>query len=127
MTENEIAKIVVDAAIKVHRALGPGLLESVYEIVLAHELAKRGLKVERQVPISIEYNGLKFQEGFRADIVVEEKIIVELKSVENIQPVHKKQLLTYLRLADMRLGLLINFGSALLKNGISRVVNGLNE
>ena len=127
MTENEIAKIVVDAAIKVHRALGPGLLESVYEIVLAHELAKRGLKVERQVPISIEYNGLKFQEGFRADVVVEEKIIVELKSVENIQPVHKKQLLTYLRLADMRLGLLINFGSALLKNGISRVVNGLNE
>ena len=125
MTENEIAKIVVDAAIKVHRALGPGLLESVYEIVLAHELAKRGLKVERQVPIPIEYNGLKFQEGFRADIVVEEKIIVELKSVENIQPVHKKQLLTYLRLADMRLGLLINFGSALLKDGISRVVNGL--
>ena len=127
MTENEIAKIVVDAAIKVHRALGPGLLESVYEIVLAHELAKRGLKVERQVPISIEYNGLKFQEGFRADIVVEEKIIVELKSVENIQPVHKKQLLTYLRLADMRLGLLINFGSTFLKDGISRVVNGLNE
>jgi len=127
MTENEIAKIVVDAAIKVHRALGPGLLESVYEIVLAHELAKRGLKVERQVPISIEYNGLNFQEGFRADIVVEEKIIVELKSVENIQPVHKKQLLTYLRLADMRLGLLINFGSTLLKDGISRVVNGLNE
>jgi GxxExxY protein len=125
MTENEIAKIVVDAAIKVHRALGPGLLESVYEIVLAHELAKRGLKVERQVSIPIEYNGLKFQEGFRADIVVEEKIIVELKSVENIQPVHKKQLLTYLRLADMRLGLLINFGSALLKDGISRVVNGL--
>ncbi len=125
MTENEIAKIVVDAAIKVHRVLGPGLLESVYEIVLAHELAKRGLKVERQVSIPIEYNGLKFQEGFRADIVVEEKIIVELKSVENIQPVHKKQLLTYLRLADMRLGLLINFGSALLKDGISRVVNGL--
>ena len=125
MTENEIAKIVVDAAIKVHRALGPGLLESVYEIVLAHELAKRGLKAERQVPIPIEYDGLKFQEGFRADIVVEEKIIVELKSVENIQPVHKKQLLTYLRLADMRLGLLINFGSALLKDGISRVVNGL--
>ncbi|MDL1983051.1 MAG: GxxExxY protein [Deltaproteobacteria bacterium] len=125
MTENEIAKIVVDAAIKVHRALGPGLLESVYEIVLAHELAKRGLKVERQALIPIEYNGLKFREGFRADVVVEEKIIVELKSVENIQPVHKKQLLTYLRLADMRLGLLINFGSALLKDGISRVVNGL--
>ncbi|MEA3420557.1 MAG: GxxExxY protein [Acidobacteriota bacterium] len=127
MTENEIVKIVVDASIKVHRALGPGLLESVYEIVLVHELAMRGLKVERQVPIPIEYNGLKFQEGFRADIVVEEKIILELKSVENIQPVHKKQLLTYLKLADMRLGLLINFGSALLKDGISRVVNGLKE
>ena len=125
MTENEIAKVVVDTAIKAHRALGPGLLESVYEVVLAHELVKRGLKAERQVPIPIEYNGLKFQEGFRADIVVEEKIIVELKSVENIQPVHKKQLLTYLRLADMRLGLLINFGSALLKDGITRVVNGL--
>jgi GxxExxY protein len=127
MTENEIAKIVVDAAIKAHRALGLGLLESVCEIVLAHELAKRGLKVERQVSIPIEYNGLKIQEGFRADIVVEEKIIVGLKSVENIQPVHKKQLLTYLRLADMRLGLLINFGSGLLKVGISRVVNGLKE
>ena len=88
-------------------------------------MAKRGLKVERQALIPIEYNGLKFREGFRADVVVEEKIIVELKSVENIQPVHKKQLLTYLRLADMRLGLLINFGSALLKDGISRVVNGL--
>jgi len=127
MTENEIAKIIVDAAIKVHRALGPGLLESVYEIVLVHELAKRGLKVERQVPIPIEYDGLKFQEGFRADIVVEEKIIVELKSVENIQPVHKKQLLTYLRLTEIRLGLLINFGSALLKDGLSRVVNNLKE
>ena len=112
MTENEIAKIIVDSTFHVHKRLGPGLLESVYEIVLAHELKKRGLKVERQVTIPIEYDGLKFQEGFRADIVVEEKIIVELKSVENIQPVHKKQLLTYLRLADMRLGLLINFGSA---------------
>ena len=127
MTENEIAKIIVDAAIKVHRALGPGLLESVYDIVLVHELAKRGLKVERRVPIPIEYDGLKFQEGFRADIVVEEKIIVELKSVENIQPVHKKQLLTYLRLTDIRLGLLINFSSALLKDGLSRVVNNLKE
>ena len=125
MTENEIAKIVVDAAFHVHKRLEPGLLESVYEVVLAYELKKRGLKVERQVPIPIEYDGLKFQEGFRADIVVEEKIIVELKSVENIQPVHKKQLLTYLRLADKRLGLLINFGSELIRDGISRVVNGL--
>ena len=125
MTENEIAKIVVDAAFQIHKEMGPGLLESVYEIVLAHVLKKRGLKVERQVPIPIEYDGLKFQEGYRADIVVEGKIIVELKSVENIQPVYKKQLLTYLRLADKRLGLLINFGSELIRDGISRVVNGL--
>ena len=125
MTENEIAKIIVDAAYKVHNELGPGLLESVYEIVLAHELSKRGLKVERQVPIPIEYDGLKFQEGFRADIIVDKKIIIELKSVETIQRVHRKQLLTYLRLADKKLGLLINFGTDLFKNGISRIVNGL--
>jgi GxxExxY protein len=125
MDENEIAREVVDAAMKVHKALGPGLLESVYEIVLAHELQKRGLKAERQLPISIEYEGLKFSEGFKADIMVEEKVIAELKSVETLQPVHKKQLLTYLRLADKRLGLLINFGSPLLKDGISRVVNHL--
>ena len=125
MTENEIAKIIVDAAYKVHNELGPGLLESVYEIVLAHELSKRGLKVERQVPIPIEYEGLRFQEGFRADMIVDKKIIIELKSVETIQRVHRKQLLTYLRLADKKLGLLINFGTDLLKNGISRIVNGL--
>jgi len=125
MTENEIAKIIVDAAYKVHNELGPGLLESVYEIVLAHELSKRGLKVERQVPIPIEYEGLRFQEGFRADMIVDKKIIIELKSVETIQRVHRKQLLTYLRLADKKLGLLINFGTDLFKNGISRIVNGL--
>ncbi len=125
MDENEIAKVVVDAALKAHQALGPGLLESVYEIVLAHELIKRGLRVKRQAPIAIEYDGITFEEGFRADLIVEGKVIVELKSVEQVQPVHKKQLLTYLRLADMRLGLLINFGSVLLKDGISRVVNRL--
>ena len=125
MTENEIAKIIVDTAYKVHNELGPGLLESVYEIVLAHELSKRGLKVERQVPIPIEYEGLRFQEGFRADMIVDKKIIIELKSVETIQRVHRKQLLTYLRLADKKLGLLINFGTDLFKNGISRIVNGL--
>jgi len=125
MDENEIAKGVVDAAMKVHQALGPGLLESVYEIVLAHELIKRGLRVKRQAPIAIEYDGITFEEGFRADLIVEDKVIIELKSVESVQPVHKKQLLTYLRLADMRLGLLINFGSALLKDGISRVANRL--
>ena len=125
MTENEIAKIIVDSAFQIHKRLGPGLLESVYEIVLAHVLKKRGLKVERQVPVAIVFDGIKFDEGFRADLIVDEKVIVELKSVENIVPVHKKQLLTYLRLSDKRLGLLINFGSELIRDGISRVVNGL--
>ena len=127
MTENEIAKIVVDSALKVHRALGPGLLESVYEIVLAHELRSRGLKVERQVSIPIRYENLRFDEGFRADLVVEEKVIVEIKSLEVTKPIHKKQTLTYLRLADLRLGLLINFGTELIRNGITRLVNQLEE
>ena len=127
MTENEIAKIIVDVAYHVHRRLGPGLLESVYETVLAYELKKRGLKVERQVPVAIVYDEIKFEEGFRADLIVENKVIVELKSVESVVPVHKKQLLTYLRLADKRLGLLINFGSELIRDGISRVVNGLKD
>ena len=127
MTENEIAKIIVDVAYHVHKRLGPGLLESVYESVLAYELKKRGLKIERQVPVAIVYDEIKFDEGFRADLIVEDKVIVELKSVENIVPVHKKQLLTYLRLTDKRLGLLINFGSELIRDGISRVVNGLKD
>ena len=127
MTENEIATVVVDAAYQVHVRLGPGLLESVYETVLAYELTRRGLRVVRQQPIPIVYDQITFEEGFRADLVVEEKVIVELKSVEKVQPVHKKQLLTYLRLSDRRLGLLINFGEALIKDGISRVVNGLVE
>jgi len=127
MNENEIAKIVVDAAFQIHKRLGPGLLETVYEVVLAHDLKRRGLKVKRQVPVAIIYDDIKFDEGFRADLIVEEKIIVELKSVEKVSPVHKKQLLTYLRLADKRLGLLINFGSELIRDGISRVVNGLEE
>ena len=125
MTENEIAKIIVDAAFQIHKRLGPGLLESVYEVVLAHELKKRGLRVKRQVPVAIVYDDIKFDEGFRADLIIEDKVIVELKSVENIVPVHKKQLLTYLRLSDKGLGLLINFGSELIRDGISRVVNGL--
>jgi len=125
MTENEIAKIVVDAAFQIHKGMGPGLLESVYEVVLAHALKKRGLKVERQVPVEIIFDGMKFTEGFRADLIVEGKVIVELKSVEKVIPVHKKQLLTYLRLADKKLGLLINFGSELIRDGISRVVNRL--
>ena len=127
MNENEIAKIIVDAAFQIHKRLGPGLLETVYEVVLAHDLKRRGLKVKRQVPVAIIYDDIKFDEGFRADLIVEEKVIVELKSVEKVIPVHKNQLLTYLRLADKKLGLLINFGSELIRDGISRVVNGLKE
>jgi len=125
MTENEIAKIIVDTAFQIHKRLGPGLLETVYEVVLAHALNRRGLKVDRQVPVPIVFDGLKFDEGFRADLIVADKVIVELKSVETIAPVHKKQLLTYLRLTDKKLGLLINFGSELIRDGISRVVNKL--
>lgn len=127
MTENEIGRLVVDAAIGVHRELGPGLLESVYEVILAHQLRQRGLRAERQVPIPIEYQGVKFDEAFRADILVDGKVVLELKSVEQVTRVHKKQLQTYLRLAGFRLGFLLNFGEDLMKNGITRAVNGLAD
>jgi len=127
MTENQIAKEIVDAAYKIHTTLGPGLLESVYEAVMVHDLKNRNLNVERQKPIPVVYEEVRLDEGFRADLLVEDKVIVELKSVETIAPVHKKQLLTYLRLADKRLGLLINFGVAKIKDGITRVVNRLPE
>jgi GxxExxY protein len=127
MNENQIAKEVVDAAVKVHSKLGPGLLESVYEAVLARELERRGLRVARQVPIPIEYEGLTFDEGFRADIIVEGKVILELKSVEQLARVHFKQLSTYLKLADKRLGLLLNFGADLMKEGIKRIANGMEN
>ena len=127
MTENEIAKLIVDACYQIHTRLGPGLLESVYETVLAYELKKRGLGVQRQVGIPIVYDDIKFDEGFRADLIVENKVILELKSVEQTAPVHRKQVLTYLKLTDMRLGLLINFGSPLIKDGITRLVNRLEE
>jgi len=126
-SENEIARILVDVAFKIHTTLGPGLLESVYETVLFYELTRRGLKVLRQVGIPLVYEGMLLEEAFRADLIVEDKVVVEIKSVEQIAPVHKKQLLTYLRLADKRLGLLINFGEALIKDGITRGVNGLEE
>ena len=125
MTENDAAAQVVDAAFQIHVALGPGLLESVYEIVLEGEIKRRGLRVARQVPVPIEFAGLKFAEAFRADLVVEDLVIVEVKSVEALAPVHYKQVLTYLRLMDKKLGLLINFNEALIKDGIKRVVNGL--
>lgn len=125
MTENEIANMIMDAAFQIHRELGPGLLESVYEIILDRKLADMGLVVERQVPVPIRFQEIVFDEGFRADLFVEQKVIIELKSVERLQPVHSKQLLTYLRLTGCRLGLLINFGENLLKDGFKRVANGL--
>ena len=127
MTENEIARIIVDAACKIHTALGLGLLESVYEAILAHELEKRGLRVVCQQPMPVVYDEVRLDLGFRADLLVEDKVIVELKSVERAAPVHKKQLLTYLKVADKRLGLLINFGAPLIKQGITRIANRMPD
>jgi GxxExxY protein len=125
MHENEIAKEIVNAAYRIHTTLGPGLLESVYETTLAYELSKRRFNVVRQQPIPVVYESVRMDIGFRADLIVAGLVIVELKSVEMVAPVHRKQLLTYLRLADKRLGLLINFGAELIKDGITRVVNRL--
>jgi GxxExxY protein len=124
MHENEIGTSIVDSAIHLHQDLGPGLLETVYEVTMAAMLRKRGFAVVRQVPVSIEYEGQKLEEGFRADLIVEGKVILELKSVEKLHPVHKKQLLTYLRLTGMKLGYLLNFGEELMKDGITRIING---
>src|SRR5690348_16127147 len=124
MTENEIAAAVVDAAFKIHTTLGPGLFESVYEATLEYELQKRGLRVEHQIRLPVVYEQIRFALSFRVDLIVDDKVIVEVKSIEALAPVHKKQLLTYLRLTDMRLGLLINFNVELIKYGIHRVVNG---
>ena len=125
MTENEIATAVVDSAFKIHKTLGPGLLESVYEAVLDFELQARGLQVARQVGLPVHYEGVKLELGFRIDLIINNKLIIEVKSVEVLAPVHKKQLLTYLRLTDLRLGLLINFNVERIKYGVQRVVNGL--
>jgi GxxExxY protein len=127
MNENEVAQQIVDSALRVHTALGPGLLESVYQAALAYELEKRGLRVTRQQAIPVIYEAIRIDTGFHADLVVENKVIVEIKSVETVAPVHKKQLLSYLKLADKRLGLLINFNVVLIKNGITRIVNRLPE
>jgi GxxExxY protein len=124
MTENEIAKQILDAAFLVHTKLGPGLLESVYEVVLAHELRKSGLAIERQKPMPITYDGVRFDEAFRTDLLVNEKVIIELKSVEVLSALHAKQVLTQLKMSGLKLGLLINFGEAHLKNGIKRLING---
>ena len=127
INEDEIGSIIVDTAVNLHKNLGSGLLESVYEVILAKLLSKRGLSVQRQVTISLEYEGEHFDEGFRADLFINGKVIIELKSIEKITDVHKKQLLTYLKLSDTKLGFLLNFGADLMKNGIIRIVNGLEE
>ena len=125
MTENEISRIVVDSAYKVHTTLGPGLLESVYHAALAYELRKRGLTITIEQGIPANYGEINLKLGFRADIIVENKVIVEVKSIETLAPIHGKVMLTYLRFADMKLGLLINFNVELIKDGIKRVVNNL--
>jgi iron complex transport system substrate-binding protein len=123
---DDITGEIIDASIKLHRDLGPGLLESVYETILSQLLLKRGLVVERQKPICFEYDGIRFDDGFRVDLLVEGRVVVELKSVEKIAPVHGKQLLTYLRLMNLPVGLLINFGATTLKEGLHRIVNNLD-
>jgi GxxExxY protein len=127
MLLNEISGAIVDAAVTIHREIGPGLLESVYEVVLAHELKSRNLSVDRQESVPIEYRGLRFEEGYRLDLLVEDTIIVEIKSVDKVTDVHKKQLLTYLRLKNKQLGLLLNFNVNLMKHGIVRIANGVEE
>ena len=127
MKDDDIGRIVVDAAIGVHRELGPGLLETVYEAVMAHELRERGLIVARQVPVPLRYRGVEFEEGFRMDLFVQSRVIVELKCVESLNNSRRKQVLTYLRLTGRRLGYLLNFNRALMKDGIVRLANGAEE
>ncbi len=124
MNENEISSIIIECAIKVHTLLGPGLLESVYERTLSYELVNKGLFVECQKPIPLIYDNIEIGEAFRADIIVNDKVIIEIKSVDELNPVHYKQLQTYLKLSDKKLGLLINFNKKLLKEGIKRIING---
>jgi len=125
MSENELSKIIVNTAFEIHQILGPGLLESVYENIMYYELTDLGMMVERQKAIPVYWKGIKMDVGFRADLIVENKVIVELKSIEMIAPVHFKQTLTYLRLMGLKLGLLINFNEALIKDGITRIANKL--
>ena len=122
---DDVTGVIVDAAVRLHKGLGPGLLESVYETVLLRDLLRRGLSVVRQKPVSFDYDGLHFSDGFRIDLLVESRVVVEIKSVERIMPVHSKQVLTYLRLMKLKVGLLINFGAPTLKEGLRRIVNGL--
>lgn len=124
MTENELSSIAVNLCLKVHKNLGPGLFETVYERVLCYEFGKLGIDFQRQVPVPVVWEEVILDDAFRADIVLEGKVILELKSIEKVNPVHKKQVLTYLRLSGMKLGLLINFGEELMKTGITRLLNG---
>ncbi|SDG63260.1 GxxExxY protein [Psychroflexus sediminis] len=125
MDENQLSKIIVNTAYQIHTQLGPGLLESVYEEIMYFELRKLNLNVGRQKPIPVIWDDLRMQLSFRADLIVNNKVIIELKSVESIAPVHPKQVLTYLKLTNLKLGLLINFNESLIKNGITRIVNNL--
>ncbi len=127
MNENDIGTLVIETAITIHRELGPGLLETVYEVILARELTNLGFEVKRQIPVPIVYKGISFDEGFRADIIVNQKVLIELKSVERISPAHKKQVQTYFKLTRLKLGYLLNFGQDVLKSGITRCVNRLEE
>jgi len=127
LSHNEIASIVVNTGLDIHRELGPGLLESVYELILAKELQKTGLVVQRQLPVDFTFRGTRFENGFRIDLLVNNMVVIELKSVRTIDDIHLKQLRTYLVLADKQLGLLINFGGALFRDGVRRVVNGLTD
>ncbi|MFU8833504.1 MAG: GxxExxY protein [Wenzhouxiangella sp.] len=125
--EDQAAAAVVDSAIAIHRDLGPGLLESVYEAILAHKLEQRGFKIQRQVPVPLNYEGVKFKEAFRADLIVGDKVIVEIKTVERLNNAHRKQLLTYLKLTSLKVGILLNFSEALMKNGITRIANAFDD
>ncbi len=127
MNENEIARNVVDCCLKLHKSLGPGIFENVYEVLLVHELNKRNISCQRQIPCPLEYDGIYFDEAYKIDVLVEDKVILELKSIEELHRKHFKQLKTYLKLKNKRLGLLINFGEDLIKDGIHRVVNGLDD
>ncbi len=124
MTHNQITEIIIGTAIEIHKRLGPGLFESAYGAILEYELKKRGLRVRREVEIPVIWEDVRLDAGYRADFIIEDKVLVELKSVDSVSPVHKKQVLTYIKLANLRLGLLINFGAEVLKDGISRIANG---
>ena len=126
-TIDEIASVIVGCAFKVHKKLGPGLLESAYEACLAHELKKRGLKVDRQIPQPVHYDDINIDVGYRLDLLVNDSIIIELKAVESVLPIHQAQLMTYLRLSEKTLGFLINFNTVLIKNGIKRIANNFEE